>query len=220
MRRVFPLLLLIILTACVEPPSALDADRQVVAVYVDEFTEAWLPALYTCAERTPELLVSRTPDIDSANLVLRLIRTPETDGVAYQLGNMEFFVAINAENTVVDLTFDDVQAIYAGKIYNWSQLGGDDTTIQVWAYRTDAGVNDILLGDGTLSSLAKQAQSPEAMRDAVAENPSGIGFLPREEMSEIAHIQYITLDQSFILPLLAIVSEEDQSALSLIQCLQ
>ena len=220
MRRLFPLFFILILIACSPGPSTADVERQVINVYVDPLTAGWLPSLHACADRSPELLISRAPDIVSANLILRVTEDSDMDGVAYQLGEVEFVVAVNIENVVADITVDDVQAIYTGKIYNWGQLGGDDAPVQLWANPPKTGLNDTLLGDGNLSTLAKQAQGPGAMRTAIAIDLYAIGFLPLADALADENIQIIELEQKNLFPVLANLPEEDQNVLSLIQCLQ
>ena len=35
-------------------------------------------------------------------------------------------IVVNPENTVTDLTIEDIAKIYTGEIANWSELGGAD----------------------------------------------------------------------------------------------
>ena len=40
-------------------------------------------------------------------------------------------VIVNTDNPVQNLSTDQLRDIYAGKMTNWSQVGGDDLTIQL-----------------------------------------------------------------------------------------
>ncbi len=222
MRKSLLLFFLLILTACstTVPELAADVDQEILFVYTDAFSEQWLPKVYTCAERSAEWLVFRTPDIDAANIVLRVNATPQLGGTPYQVGELEFVVATNAQNLVADISLESVQQIYTGGLRNWAELEGRDAPIEVWAYSSEIGLNEILLGGGSLSSLAKQAQGPGAMRAALEGNIAAIGFLPRKEALSADNIQIIGMDEKFIFPVLVFLSEESPYLKNLVQCLQ
>ena len=220
MRRFLPLLFFLFLTACATPQAiSVDVERERVDVYVDAFSEAWLPALYTCAERSPVWLVARTPNVDAAKLILHVTPNPEPGIAAYAVGEIEFVLAVNDANPVEMLTADEIRAIYTGQVTNWSQLGGDDASIQVWAYTPETGLNGILLGQGILSSLAYQAQSPRAMRDALASDSAAVGILPVEMESTEAGIRHIpSAEMKF--PVLLMLPDEQDGLKLLAACLQ
>ena len=220
MRRIFPLSFFFILVSCTPQVPAVDVEKDVVYVYADAFSEAWLPALYTCAERSPELLVYRASDIDTANIILRLNGYPRLDTPAYHLADVEFVVATNAQNPLDTLSLEDVHAIFIGKITNWAQLGWDDALIQIWGYTSETGLNGVLLQGEKLSSLAKQAQSPVAMRDAITADQYEIGFIPLEMVLSDPSIQKISFAQPMKLPLLILLREESDSSKSVVACLQ
>ena len=220
MRRFISLLFFIFLTACSTPQTvSVDVERERVDVYVDAFSEAWLPALYMCAERSPVWLVARTPSVDAANLILRVNSNPEPDAAAYAVGEIEFVLAVNDANPVEMLSADEIRAIYSGQVTNWAQLGGDDAPIQLWAYAPETGLNGVLLGRGTLSSLAYQAQSPRAMRDALASDSAAVGILPVEmEFAEAGIRRIPSAEMKF--PVLLMLPDEQDGLKSLAACLQ
>jgi len=221
MRRLFSLLFIVIfIVACAPQNISVGVDRQVITVYADVFSEDALPALYACAERSPELLLSRTPDIDSANIILRLTPDPGLSTTLYQVAEIEFVLAINVENPLSGLSTADIEAIYSGRMFNWAQLGWDDAPVHLWVYDPETGLNGLIFGPGRPSSLAKQAQSPRAMRDANLNDPYAIGFLPSEETLRQENIQILPFDQKIILPVLAAIPDEDPNILALVACLQ
>lgn len=219
MRRFLALFFLIFLSACAPKKTLPSADRQVISVYADLFTERWLPTLYTCAERSPKLLVYRTQEIGSANLILRVTNDPQQDGTSYQIGESEFVIATNAQNAVKNISFTAIQNIYAGRFHHWTQLGGDDALIQLWVYPVETGLNATLIGDENLSSLAKQAQNPEALRVALESDIYAIGFLPREEIQS-SNIQFLRLDYEFTFPIIATVFTDTPEIKNIVSCLQ
>lgn len=220
MRRLIFLVLPFFLLACGVQTPVLETDvtRERIDIYVDAFSEGWLPAFYDCAERSPVWLLARTPSADSANVVVGINGSLMPAVVPYPLGEIEFLPVINAQNPL-GLSVDDIQAIYAGRVYNWAQLGWDDAPIQAWAYPSEMGVNGRLLGTDKLSSLVYQAQSPAAMRDAIQQDIYAIGFLPRADVLPSDSIRPVSLDVEFSFPVLAMVPQGETNALSLLACL-
>lgn len=51
-------------------------------------------------------------------------------------------VIINNENTIDDLSLDDIAKIYTGEIKNWSELGGADAEIVVIGREAGSGTRD------------------------------------------------------------------------------
>ncbi len=221
MRRFFPIIFFLLLIACTPqtPTAVVEIDRERINVYADSFSLDQFAALADCAARSPFGLVVRVADINAANIILTVNPQQKPDAVAYQLGEVQFLPVVSRQNPL-ELSFADLQAIYSGKIYNWSQLGWDDAPIQVWAYNSGAGVNGILLGQGSLSSLAYQAQTPAAMRSAIQKDMYAIGFLPAEALEPNDNIRSLALDMAFSLPVLALLPKDDASALALLECLE
>ncbi len=196
MRRFLPLFIFIYLISFTSQTPTVSVERNLINVYADGFGESRMPALYDCAERSPLWLVARVDEVDAANLLISINPSLRPDSAVYPVDEIEFSPAVNVQNPLV-LSADDLQAIYSGRFYNWSQLGWDDAPVQLWVYGMETGLNEILLGQGKLSSLAVQAQSPAAMRDALASNLYGVGILPVEMIAAEAGIRRIQ-SQSFL----------------------
>jgi phosphate transport system substrate-binding protein len=90
-------------------------------------------------------------------------------------------VAVNAKNRVSELTSDQVRDIFAGKITNWKDVGGDDAPIHLFTRDEASGTREvfweILLRKGPLLSSANVVPSNGAMKVAVSRDPSAIGYL-------------------------------------------
>ena len=56
-----------------------------------------------------------------------------------------FVFVVNSENPVDNLTFNQVQKIYTGKITNWSEVGGTDSTIIAYQRPTGSGSQTAML---------------------------------------------------------------------------
>ena len=218
MRRLSPLFSIIfIVVACVPQSVPADVDAEIVMVYADVFSDEALTSLYTCAERSPELLLSRTPNIDSANIILSITPPAGIDAVPYQVGDVEFVLAVNGQNPLGELNKVDVQDIYTGRVHRWEELGWDDAPINLWVYSAEVGLYESILGSGSLSSLAYQAQNPGAMRGFIQNDAYAIGFLPRSHINENLHI---ILAETFRYPVLFYMPKDEGSLKYLAVCVQ
>ena len=220
MRFLISLFAILILTSCAPQEIPVDVETQKVAVYVDPFSESWLSDIYACTERSSEVLVSRTTEIDSANIILQLNPSVSGEAVAYQVGDVEFRLAVNSTNPIAEIDISTIQAIYSGKRNNWAEFGGEDAPVALWAYNPEFGVEDILLEGGRLSSLAKQTQNPAAMRDIISGNPYAIGFLPADMATDADPIRFVESVEAISLPVLVLLPEEDALLRSITACLQ
>ena len=61
------------------------------------------------------------------------------------IGSDGLVFLVNAENPVENLTFEQVRAIYAGEITNWSQVGGSDADIVAFQRNPTAGSHALLM---------------------------------------------------------------------------
>ena len=218
MRRLF-LLLLLFLVACTPQTSSSDLEESphLFNLYATSATEAWVPQMYACAERSPFGLVARTPNINSADISLHIGSAER----GYQIDEIELFVIANAQNEIEKLNRETIIAIFSGKVNNWSALGGEDAPIQLWVYGKGNELQDAfdesLPEVGRISTLARQAQNESAMREAIAQDAYAIGIGTQAE--EGANLRILYSLGKF--PVLALVKEEPQEIVfSLISCLQ
>ncbi len=98
-------------------------------------------------------------------------------------------VAVNNENQISDLTVDQIQAIFSGEITNWGEVGGSDGTINVVTREDGSGTldafNDIVMDAETkIKADAIVQSSTEAVKQSVAQDPNGIGFISYASMSD------------------------------------
>jgi phosphate transport system substrate-binding protein len=97
----------------------------------------------------------------------------------------EYFVCVvtNPSNPVSNLTAAQVQAIFTGKVRNWSQVSGSSLTtpIDVYSRTSVAGVlttfQNTLLAGSKVSSVATQEATEGLMQNSIKKDPNAIGFL-------------------------------------------
>jgi phosphate transport system substrate-binding protein len=90
-------------------------------------------------------------------------------------------VVVNPLNTVTALTAAQLQDIFAGKIGNWKELGGEDREINLYDRDAASGTREVFwekaLAKGEVAKKANIVVSNGAMKTAVAGDPYGIGYV-------------------------------------------
>ena len=99
----------------------------------------------------------------------------------YVLGIDGLAIIVHQSNPVNRLDIDQLGQIFAGKINNWSQVGGLDLPITIYARDDKSGTFDTfdsqVLGRGyELSGKAKRFESNEQLSDLVSKDRGAIGF--------------------------------------------
>lgn len=89
-------------------------------------------------------------------------------------------VVTDKENTVTDLTTDQLVGIYKGEIKNWSEVGGTDEAIVVVGREAGSGTRgafEELLGIEDACAYANELDSTGAVMAKVASTPGAIGYV-------------------------------------------
>lgn len=89
-------------------------------------------------------------------------------------------VVTDKENTVSDITSDQLAQIYTGEITNWSELGGADENIVVIGREAGSGTRDAFEELNDVKDACKYAQeldSTGAVLAKVAATPGAIGYV-------------------------------------------
>jgi phosphate transport system substrate-binding protein len=103
--------------------------------------------------------------------------------VFYPIAKYGICVVTNKANTLSNLTPAQVSSIFTGKTRSWSQVPGATATgtIDLISRTSVAGVltsfQTLLLEGKKVSSLASELSSEGLLRQAVENDPNGIGFL-------------------------------------------
>ena len=90
-------------------------------------------------------------------------------------------VLVHPDNPVNAMSIDTLGRIFAGQIRNWSELGGPDRPIRLYARDDRSGTWDtfksLVLGKSyRLDESAKRYESNDQLSDDVSRDPGGIGF--------------------------------------------
>ncbi len=89
-------------------------------------------------------------------------------------------VYVNEDNPVKELTVDQLDQIFSGKIKNWQQVGGSDLPITVYSRENSSGTYEffkehVLKGKDFVAS-AQTMPGTAALVQAIANDPKGIGY--------------------------------------------
>ena len=88
-------------------------------------------------------------------------------------------VIVNPENTVEDLTVEQIAAIYTGEITNWSEVGGIDAEIVLIARDASSGTRsgfEEIVGVEDACQYRQELTSNGDVLTTVASNPGAIGY--------------------------------------------
>ena len=110
---------------------------------------------------------ARKPEEEEQGLVAT---TLAYDGIA---------VIVNPENTVEDLTVEQIAAIYKGEITNWSEVGGMDAEIVLVGREAGSGTRsgfEEIVGVEDLCQYRQELTSTGDVITAVSQNPGAIGY--------------------------------------------
>lgn len=90
-------------------------------------------------------------------------------------------VIVHQDNSVDDLSIDEVRAIFSGTITNWHELGGEDAEIIPVTREEGSGTRgsfeDMIMGDVVISDACLVQDSNGAVREIIATTPQGIGYI-------------------------------------------
>ena len=88
-------------------------------------------------------------------------------------------VIVNPENTVEDLSLEQIAAIYTGEIKNWSEVGGADAEIVLIGREAGSGTRSGFEEIVEVKDLCQYRQELSSTGDVittVAQNPGAIGY--------------------------------------------
>lgn len=88
-------------------------------------------------------------------------------------------IIVNPENTVTDLTIEQIADIYTGTITNWSEVGGPDAEIVIIGREAASGTRDgfeSITGTEDACQYDQELTSTGDVIQTVASNPDAIGY--------------------------------------------
>ena len=109
----------------------------------------------------------------------RSLKDTETGLVPTTIGIDGIAIVVNNENTVSNLTLEQLEKIYSGEIKNWSEVGGEDKAIVVIGREDGSGTRDgfesIVMKNST-PSYAQELESTGTVISTVSTTAGAIGY--------------------------------------------
>ncbi|MEN8210523.1 MAG: substrate-binding domain-containing protein, partial [Thermodesulfobacteriota bacterium] len=88
---------------------------------------------------------------------------------------------VNPKNPINSLSSMELQDIYAGKISNWKEIGGEDRPVNIYTRDKSSGTRAVFwkkaLNKADISAKANFVASNGAMKSAVTNDPYAIGYI-------------------------------------------
>jgi phosphate transport system substrate-binding protein len=89
-------------------------------------------------------------------------------------------VYVNEDNPMKDITLEQLELVFTGKIRNWKELGGSDAAITVYSRENSSGTYEFfkehVLNGRDFAASAQTMPGTAALLQAVAKDKSGIGY--------------------------------------------
>ena len=104
-------------------------------------------------------------------------------------------VIVNTENSVSELTLEQIASIFSGEITNWSEVGGDDAEIVVIGREAGSGTRDgfeSITDTEDICVYSQELTSTGAVVSAVSTTPGAIGYASMASVDD--SVSTITVD--------------------------
>lgn len=192
---------LFFLTACGIPPHATPSSTSIVVnVALTPSLQPLVSALHTCAVANTELIlsISEVPtsalDVKKTDLAFRIGGAPG-NAYAAAVSDESIVLVVNSRNPVLSLPTEELKNLFIGRITNWAEVGGAQQSVQIWVYPDGEDIRSIfdvaILPGESLTSMALIAPDPLAMLEAVADDPSAIGYVPQAWLAQTKDVNQI-----------------------------
>ena len=131
-----------------------------------------------------------------------------------QIGSDQIQVITHSGTLLLELSKEQLQAIFSGRVRNWKSLGGDDAPIVVLLDPAQIATNDTfrgqILGQAPFGPSQWTAAPGVSLLQAVADTPNAIGFAPKASQESLKVNSPITPEVSR--PILLLIKGHQPSA--------
>ena len=122
----------------------------------------------------------------------RLVENFGTVGVSILVAKDALSIYVHPDNPVKNLTIREIRQIYSGNIDNWSQVDGDDASIQLLNRRPTSGTfayfQEHVLEGLPYSATGEALATTKAVIETVAEHEYAIGYGGIAYEADVYHI--------------------------------
>ncbi len=111
----------------------------------------------------------------------RSLKEDEQDLWSIEIAKDGLVLIVNPNNSIENLTLDQIRQIYTGTITEWSQLGGSSAKINLIAREEGSGTRsaftELVMGEAEITPKAIVQDSNGSVMQLVAGDPNAIGFI-------------------------------------------
>jgi phosphate transport system substrate-binding protein len=104
-------------------------------------------------------------------------------GAAYPLARYAVVPAVQQDNPIEEISFDHLRDVFAGRLSDWSELGGPAGPIQLYGREEGTAIRrlfcQMIMGDVSFSPSLQTVLSYKDLYRAIANNRAAIGLLPQ-----------------------------------------
>jgi DNA-binding transcriptional LysR family regulator len=187
----------------------------------------------TCADEQSEAaffldeISEVDPKINQVDLLLWLGNPPSDPGFSAPIAVEEIVIIVNPGNSLREISSAEIASLFSGQISSWNSLGASSAEVKGWTFTPGSEIYKIFAGvflhEKAITSQSQVAPSPTAMLQAVAEDESAIGYIPRSWINDsvrMLKVSDLALD-TLQLPVLALSESEPTGvARNFLACLQ
>lgn len=162
--------------------------------FMNEYKDITVTVEYTGSGAGLESLAAGSVDIGNASRGLK--DTEKANGAVENVVAIDgIAVIVDPENTVTNLSSDELTRIYTGEITNWSALGGKDEAIVVIGREDGSGTRgafEELLKVEDACAYVQELDSTGAVLAKVASIPGAIGYVSLDVVNDT--VRAVSLD--------------------------
>jgi ABC-type phosphate transport system substrate-binding protein len=183
-------LLLTICASCATPTFAPRPTPALVRVAVTDLTQPLLfdlaaayatanPDVVVAPSLAPEAGLSAQLSLGRADLAFTT--APDQKLFATPIGYVPFQIVVHSSNPLSQLSLAQAQDLFAGRLADWSQVGGPDGPVLIVTRGASTDADRALsatdMGPIAVTTNAVVAPTWPAMRQLVGQNPGAMGYL-------------------------------------------
>ena len=134
-----------------------------------------------------------TLDIGLSSRALKDDEAETLDATVFALDGIA--IVVNNENTVEDLTLEQIKGLATGEITNWSEVGGPDAPVVLVGREAGSGTRDgfeSIVGVEDACVYEQELTSTGAVLAAVAANPNAFGYASLSAVDD--QVKAVTVD--------------------------
>lgn len=107
-------------------------------------------------------------------------------------------IITNTQNNIDDLTKQQIQDIFTGKITNWKEVGGEDAQIHVITRESGSGTRDaiekLLMNNSNFKSDAIVQSSTGSLIKTVESDPDAVGYASLSDLKKDSNVKQLKVN--------------------------